>query len=61
MNKTEDPRQSPCIRNCCLNEVDVCFGCYRSLDEIISWSQANDDQRRTILLNAKQRQEKADG
>ncbi|MEO1926243.1 MAG: DUF1289 domain-containing protein, partial [Gammaproteobacteria bacterium] len=22
--------QSPCVRNCCLNEDDICLGCRRS-------------------------------
>jgi predicted Fe-S protein YdhL (DUF1289 family) len=31
--------QSPCVRNCCLNEDDICLGCRRSLSEIIAWGQ----------------------
>ena len=40
---------SPCIRNCCLDERDVCMGCGRSLDEIRDWGAA-DDARRTRIL-----------
>lgn len=43
---------SPCVRNCCLDERDVCMGCGRSLDEIRDWSEAGDDQRRAILERA---------
>ena len=30
-----DPLASPCVRNCCLDEDNVCMGCGRSLDEIV--------------------------
>lgn len=47
---------SPCVKNCCLNEDDICLGCFRSMDEICNWSQADDQTRRAILANANQRQ-----
>ena len=43
---------SPCIRNCCLDERDVCMGCGRSLDEIRVWGEADDTQRQGILERA---------
>ncbi|MDD1622687.1 MAG: DUF1289 domain-containing protein [Methylococcaceae bacterium] len=46
---------SPCVRNCCLNQDNICLGCFRSLDEICQWSQADDQTRLTILCNADQR------
>jgi predicted Fe-S protein YdhL (DUF1289 family) len=49
---------SPCIRNCCLNEDDICLGCYRSLDEILIWSQANDIKKREILMKSQERKQK---
>jgi len=33
----DDKMLSPCVRNCCLNEKDICLGCYRHLDEITGW------------------------
>jgi len=27
----------PCVRRCCLDDTEVCLGCYRSLAEILSW------------------------
>lgn len=47
--------ESPCIRNCCLDQNDICLGCLRSLSEIIDWGQASDEKRKTILSNASQR------
>jgi predicted Fe-S protein YdhL (DUF1289 family) len=48
--------QSPCIRNCCLNDEDVCLGCFRRIEEIVRWSEADDSERRLILQNAKERE-----
>lgn len=53
---TDDIRvPSPCVRNCCLNDDDVCLGCFRSLAEIRAWSQADDRARRQILQNVERR------
>ncbi len=49
--------QSPCVRNCCLNERDICLGCFRSLDEIMQWSAADNRERHVILNNARQRKQ----
>jgi uncharacterized protein len=49
--------QSPCVRNCCLDDDDVCVGCFRSLDEIKDWGMVDDHRRRSILQQAKQRRE----
>ncbi|EPJ46324.1 MAG: hypothetical protein OFPII_21390 [Osedax symbiont Rs1] len=46
---------SPCIRNCCLNEDDICLGCYRSLQEICSWSSLSNQDRGQVLHNANAR------
>ncbi|HKB60454.1 MAG TPA: DUF1289 domain-containing protein [Gallionellaceae bacterium] len=47
--------QSPCVRNCCLDDDEVCLGCGRSLEEILRWNEAGDDERRTILDNSRER------
>lgn len=47
--------KSPCVRNCCLNEQDICLGCYRSLDEIIAWHDSDNHEKEKILNQAKQR------
>ena len=44
--------ESPCVRNCCLNENDVCMGCFRHVDEICEWGSASNQHRRCILNNA---------
>jgi predicted Fe-S protein YdhL (DUF1289 family) len=47
--------KSPCVRNCCLDDGDICMGCFRSLDEIKVWGQATDEERTAILILSKQR------
>jgi len=51
--------QSPCVRNCCLDDDDMCLGCHRSLEEIKEWGVADNHRRLIILQNAKQRREAA--
>ncbi|WP_344799870.1 DUF1289 domain-containing protein [Litoribacillus peritrichatus] len=46
---------SPCVRNCCLNEQDVCLGCFRTLEEIKAWGGADAGQKEIILINAMKR------
>ena len=41
--------EQPCIRHCCLDENDVCLGCYRTLDEILKWSASSKEEKRAIF------------
>ncbi|MDP5136890.1 DUF1289 domain-containing protein [Rheinheimera baltica] len=43
---------SPCVRNCCLDQQDCCLGCGRKIDEIMEWHQATDLRRQQILVFA---------
>lgn len=52
-----DPPPSPCVRNCCLDDADVCLGCGRSLQEILRWSAADRAEREAILARAAARRE----
>jgi predicted Fe-S protein YdhL (DUF1289 family) len=47
--------QSPCVRNCCLDENDICLGCYRSIAEICGWSAAPEAEKREILVRCRLR------
>ena len=47
--------ESPCVRNCCLDDADICMGCYRTLREICDWHSATDDQKRAILSRCEAR------
>ena len=48
---------SPCVRNCCLDQDDVCLGCARTLDEILRWSKLSNPERQLIMneLEARRR------
>ena len=48
---------SPCVRNCCLDDADVCLGCGRKLDEILEWHQAEATRRWEILAASALRSE----
>ncbi|RTZ16620.1 DUF1289 domain-containing protein [Vibrio aquaticus] len=45
----------PCIRHCCLDQEDICLGCFRSLEEILNWSQSTDSEKRKVLRLCEQR------
>jgi predicted Fe-S protein YdhL (DUF1289 family) len=47
--------KTPCQRNCCLDQDDICLGCGRSLTEICGWHQADAGQKLQILAQAEQR------
>lgn len=46
---------SPCVRNCCLDDDDVCLGCGRTLQEILAWQQGPDSERREIIARSRER------
>ncbi|MCX7033212.1 MAG: DUF1289 domain-containing protein [Arenimonas sp.] len=48
---------SPCVRNCCLDDADVCIGCGRHLQEILRWSQADAAERAAINARAAARRD----
>jgi len=43
-----EPVPSPCRRECCLDDQDICIGCGRSLAEILEWGGADSARRRDI-------------
>jgi predicted Fe-S protein YdhL (DUF1289 family) len=45
------------VRNCCLDEANVCMGCGRTLEEIVRWSQAPDGEKAEILRRSRARRE----
>ncbi|MGG2399202.1 DUF1289 domain-containing protein [Pseudomonas sp. SH1-B] len=48
------PPQSPCRRQCCLDEHEQCVGCGRTLQEILEWGSA-DSARRQLICQAAER------
>ncbi len=41
--------QSPCIRNCCLDDEDVCLGCFRTIHEITGWNASSAEEKQAVL------------
>ncbi len=52
---------SPCVRNCCLDDQDICLGCGRSLEEICGWTKADVEGKSRILALAKARRDERAG
>ncbi|EKO3464267.1 DUF1289 domain-containing protein [Vibrio fluvialis] len=42
--ESESAVPSPCIRNCCLDDNDVCLGCFRTLEEILAWTRSSEPE-----------------
>lgn len=51
-------KNAPCVRNCCLDEEDICLGCGRSLEQILNWSEVDQTQRQLWLEEANERRQK---
>jgi predicted Fe-S protein YdhL (DUF1289 family) len=49
--------ESPCVRNCCLDDKNMCLGCFRMMDEILIWGQAGNHQKRLILQSCANRKQ----
>ncbi|XAT60967.1 DUF1289 domain-containing protein [Rhodobacteraceae bacterium Araon29] len=45
-----DEIASPCIKICVVHPVErICTGCYRSIDEIGTWSKLSPEERAAIM------------
>jgi predicted Fe-S protein YdhL (DUF1289 family) len=50
------PVPSPCISLCEMDaKTGLCMGCQRTIDEIVAWGAASDDQRRAVWREIDQR------
>lgn len=51
------PMPSPCISICRMNPgTGLCDGCLRTIDEILLWSTASEELKRSIWNEIKRRQ-----
>ncbi|MEM7020350.1 MAG: DUF1289 domain-containing protein [Pseudomonadota bacterium] len=53
--KTEIP--SPCISICALDADNLCMGCLRTIEEIVTWGRIDDDEKRQIWQKIKERRQ----
>ena len=45
-----DEIQSPCVKLCVVHPAErICVGCFRSIDEIGSWSRLSHEERAAIM------------
>ncbi len=52
--------ESPCIDVCRMNpDTGQCDGCFRTLEEIIAWSRADEGEKRRILAAVAERERAA--
>ena len=43
---------SPCVKLCVIHpEERLCVGCYRSIEEIATWSRLSPDERSAVLAD----------
>jgi predicted Fe-S protein YdhL (DUF1289 family) len=50
------PLPSPCVGICTIDRASsLCQGCWRTMDEIVAWGVASEEQKRAIWLALKQR------
>ena len=46
---------SPCTSICTLDDVNICVGCRRTLDEIVAWSGMSAEQQWAVIETLPQR------
>jgi uncharacterized protein len=63
MSKKEGNNEvkSPCVKKCSLDRNRICPACFRSIDEIVSWRDADDSLKRKILEAVKLRRAQVKG
>ena len=42
---------SPCIGVCTLGQAGFCLGCFRTLQEIATWSRMTDEARAAVMTD----------
>jgi predicted Fe-S protein YdhL (DUF1289 family) len=55
------PHRSPCVRNCTLDDDDVCIGCERTLAEILAWSTMTDPASAELMAELSARRDRRVG
>jgi len=55
----QDEVKSPCRKKCSLDRNKICPECGRSIDEIVSWRDADNSMKRKILEAAELRRRRA--
>ena len=48
----------PCMKKCCLNEDDICLGCFRTFNDMLMWNKASIEDKEIMLQKAGMRRKK---
>jgi predicted Fe-S protein YdhL (DUF1289 family) len=49
--------ESPCIGVCAIDETNgFCYGCYRTIDEIKTWFEMSQVEKKNLLVQLQERQ-----
>ena len=53
----QTPVPSPCINVCqMVRETGLCQGCMRTIDEIVAWGSASEDDKRAVWAEIRRRE-----
>lgn len=51
-----DEVESPCVKLCVVHpEERICIGCYRTIEEIATWSRMTPEARRAVMADLSER------
>ncbi len=51
-----DEIESPCVKLCVVHpEERLCVGCFRTIEEIATWSRMTSEERRAIMADLPER------
>jgi len=50
--------EKPCIRRCCLNDKDICMGCFRAFNDMLIWNKSTTEEKLLMLKKAEERKKK---
>ncbi len=57
LENTQTEIKSPCISVCAMDDLTgLCQGCYRTIDEIKSWWDMNQNDQKNLLVALEERQ-----
>jgi predicted Fe-S protein YdhL (DUF1289 family) len=57
----QSPVPSPCINLCQMDSTTgLCRGCLRTIDEIVAWSKASDEDKRAVWAEIRRREAEID-
>ena len=57
VNEVDKVIKSPCVSICCLDDDDICLGCFRSCDEICKWGAMSNDERKDVMKKVAEREQ----